>query len=123
VETKASAEASIPTHAKEVDRVRLRGVGGDVEGDALVLTDAGRRGVALDLPGRVVGNERPELPGGVAGLLVLGDDRIAGRSRRSHQARHGSAEQRQDEQGGDQKRSEAHSDRGNPGRMHANHSD
>src|SRR2546426_1782218 len=74
---------SVPAYAVEVDGVGLRRVDGDVERDALVLVDAGRRCVPLDLPGRIVGPQRPK-PAGGAGLLVLQDNRIVGGERRAH---------------------------------------
>src|SRR5438094_668779 len=86
MDAKAPAQPPVPAHAVEVDRVGLRRVDGDVERDALVLLDAGRRCVPLDLPGRVVPPRRPE-PAGGAGLLVLQDNRIVGGERRARRGR------------------------------------
>src|SRR6266571_7987559 len=86
MEAKAPALPRVPAHAVEVDRVGLRRVDGDVERDVLVLVDAGRRCVSLDLPGRIVGMQRPE-PATGAGLLVLQDNRIVGGERRARRGR------------------------------------
>src|SRR2546428_9949877 len=86
MKAKASPHSPVPAYAVEVDRVGLRRVDGDVERDALVLIDADRRCVPLDLPGRIVPPLRPKPVVG-AGLLVLQDNRIVGgerRARRDH---------------------------------------
>ena len=88
VETKATAQPGVPTHAKDINRVRLSRVDRHVEGDALVLLDARRRRISLDLPVRVVGDQpRREPPRRRARQLVLDNDRIVGgegRDRRGH---------------------------------------
>ena len=79
---KARAHSPVPAHAIEVDRIGLRRVDRDVEGDALVLGDACHRRVSLDLPGRIVPQLRVK-PAGGAGLLVLQDHRIGVRALRA----------------------------------------
>src|SRR4029077_17750914 len=76
VETQAASQAAVPTDAIDVDAVRLRRVDRDEEVDGRVLIHAGGRRVSLYLPGRVVGDQRPELPAARAGQLVLRDHRV-----------------------------------------------
>ena len=94
MKAKAAARPAVPAEAVEVDRVGLRRVDADVERDVLVLVDAGRRGVALDLLVRIVRQLRPQ-PAAGAWLLVLQDDRIGTRglprSRRERSGRAGMA--------------------------------
>src|SRR5207253_3062534 len=54
-----TTESAVPAEAVEVDRVGLRGVDADVERDVLVLVDAGRRGVPLDLLVHIVADFCP----------------------------------------------------------------
>ena len=57
VESEATAEAAVPAHPINVDGVGLRGIDGDIQGEAAALGDAGGGGIALDLLGRIVGNQ------------------------------------------------------------------
>src|SRR2546423_9540897 len=86
MEAKASAQSAVPANPIEIDRVGLRGVDADIELDALVLADARRRGIALNLAYGVVRRLCPDLPGGRACFLILGDYRIG---RRGGQCRPG----------------------------------
>jgi hypothetical protein len=98
MEAKAASQASVPADAIEVDGVRLRRVGRDEERDALVLEDAGRRGVALDLAGGVIGLLRADEPGARTGLLILGDDGVGGGQRRAPRTQRGRAGEDEREQ-------------------------
>src|SRR2546426_1304476 len=88
MKAKASPHSPVPAYAVEVDRVGLRRVDGDVERDALVLEDAGRRCVRLDLPVRIVPQLRPK-PSAGAGQLVLQNNRIVGGELRARRGRPG----------------------------------
>src|SRR2546423_2263811 len=86
MEAKASAECAVAASPIEIERAGLRGVHADIEGDALVLADARRRGIALDLADGVVCRLCPDLPGGRACFLILRDYRVG---RRGGQCRPG----------------------------------
>jgi hypothetical protein len=107
MQAKAAAQASVPADAIEVDGVRLRRVDRDVERDVLVLEDAGRRGVALDLTGGVIGLLRADEPRACTRLLVLRDDGVGGGHRRRHPTDRGRAAEDEREQHGEYEPSHA----------------
>ena len=76
VQPEPSAEPPIPSDSIEIHGVALRRIGGDEEVQGAALEHAVGRGIALDLLHRVVGDPRPQLPPGGAGLLVFRHDGI-----------------------------------------------
>ena len=78
MQAEAPAQPPVPTDPRDIDRIGLGWVDGDVERDALVLVDARRRRKSFDLLVQVV-RERPRPhPGIGTGLLILQDNRIVG---------------------------------------------